>query len=185
VRVEHLSLAGGEPPVERSAVVGRQPRGAGSVRELRPGVWKVVITDGTTAAGRPRRRSRTVHSTRADAEGALARLRAGVRRDLGDLLVRELVGRHLDWLHADATSPAARSDRHVLHQHLEPSVGTELAAELTPADVERALRAVYLEHGADTARRGLGLLRDAYRWALGQGWCDANPTEDITVRRLR
>ncbi len=56
---------------------GRRPRGSGGVAEVRDGVWRVdVEIPRDPVTGRRRRISRQVRGTRADAEVALAKLRA-------------------------------------------------------------------------------------------------------------
>ena len=58
-------------------------------------------------------------------------------------------------------------------------------ASITVPDAERVLAAIYRDEGTDVARCALELLRDAYRWAIRQGWCTHNPLDGITGRRLR
>lgn len=184
VRIEHLSVSpttvAAHPPISGT----RRAKGAGSLRELRPGVWEVSIADGKQLGGRPRRRSATVTGNRADAERAIAGLAGAVRRELGDLRVRELVGRWLEFQRTGRHARGVERDRHSLHDVIEPAVGDTLAADLSPADVEHAFRTVYHSLGADQTRLALGLLRDAYQWAIQQRWSDTNPTASITIRTL-
>jgi len=183
VRIDHLSLT---PPPATAHIPtsgARRPNRTGSIRHLRAGVWEITITDGKHPDGRPRRRSATVHGDRGDAERAAARLAAGVRTDLGDLRVRELVGRLLDERAQDGEQGLER-ERHCLHEIIDPAVGDVLAADLSALDVERAFAGVYRSLGADHTRLALGLVRDAYRWAIQQRWCDENPTAGITIRTL-
>lgn len=182
VRLDHLSVIQRTPAVP--ATPARRPKGSGSIREVRRGVWQVVLSDSTGVAGRARRRSVTVHGDREDAERTAASLRARVRTDLGDLRVRELVGRLLEkrvW----ESDRGVEHDWSVLHDIIEPAFGDLLAGELSPLDVERALRPVYRSVGADGTRAALALVRDAYLWALQGGWCEEDPTAGVTVRSLR
>jgi hypothetical protein len=130
------------------------------------------------------RRYRTVYGDRQDGEAALVEFAAGVRRDLGDLRVRELIDRYLHANH-EPGSPAFARDRDVLRDVLEPAIGDDLAADLTELDVETALTRVYRHQGSNLARVALGLIRDTYRWARQQHWTEQNPTADITLRALR
>jgi hypothetical protein len=69
VRVEHLALsdsAGHTTP-------RRAPRGGGSKREIRPGVWKLTVSAGRNESGNHRRVSRTSYGTEAQANRALRR----------------------------------------------------------------------------------------------------------------
>jgi hypothetical protein len=180
VRIEHLSVAGTPGDGRRAA---RRASGSGSIRQVRPGVYEITVSDQTSPDGRPHRRWATVHGDRNAAEQELARLASARRRDLGDLRVRELVGRLLEERARDGER-GVEHDWQVLHEVLGPALGDEPAAELSPIDVEHAMRPIYLSLGADATRRSLGLLRDAYRWAIRQHWCTDNPTDGITIRDL-
>jgi hypothetical protein len=70
VCVEHLTIAPPRPR-PRSVKRGRRPRGDGSMREIRAGVWKITVT---TEPGR--RMSRTIAGDRSHAARVLARLAA-------------------------------------------------------------------------------------------------------------
>jgi hypothetical protein len=154
------------------------------MRELRPNVWHLALTEGTTDDGKPIRRYHTIHGDENDAAAALRALAANVRHDLGDLRVRELLGRYVHANHP-APSPAFERDQITLHDIIEPAYGDRLAAHFTDADVGTALTRVYRQHGSDVTRAALGLTRDAYRWAHRQGWTDHDPTAGITLRTLR
>ena len=151
---------------------------------MHAGVWQIAVTAGASSDSRPLRRCATVHGDRSDAETALAALAAGVRHDLGDLRVRELVGRYLRANH-DRASPGFARDRDVLDTIIDPAFGEHLAVELTDADIEAALTPVYGLHGPEITRLALGLTRDAYRWARRQGWTDLDPTAGLTLRTIR
>lgn len=181
VRIEHLSLVTRPGAATAPPAPHRRARGTGSVQELRPHVWRIVVTD-PSLNGASRRRSLTVHGTRRDAEHARSRLVAATTRDhLGDLRVRELVARYLDWYGDPSDGP----DRRVLHDILDPALGARLAAILTPLEIEAALRtAIGPDLPAAAARDALRLLRRSYTWAAGRGWCRDDPTEAITWRDL-
>lgn len=80
VRVDHLRLAGDVEAqatitelVPRRAVRRRGRKGGGSMREIRPGVWKFSVTAEPYGDGSPRRVHRTVHGlTNAEATVQLA-----------------------------------------------------------------------------------------------------------------
>jgi integrase len=61
VRIEHLSVRG--EPTAATARPRRSPRGGGSKKEVRPGVWKLTVTAGRYADGAVRRLHRTVHAS--------------------------------------------------------------------------------------------------------------------------
>ncbi len=185
VRLGHLSTTGDAkaPPRVPSPSSARRPKGRGSLREVRPGVWQIVVTDGRGPNGRLRRRSTTIYGDRDDAERASAGLASRVRRDLGDLRVRELVGRLIEERAREGERGVDR-DRLALHEVVEPALGDFLAADVAPDEIERALSPVYRRLGVDETRLVLGLVRDAYRWAIQQGWCAEDPTAGLSIRSL-
>lgn len=180
VRLDHLSLAGSHTPHPPPAHQRRQ-KGTGSIRPVRPGVWEIVTAQGKTDDGRPRRRSLTIHGTRHDAETAAAALAATTRRELGDLRVRELIGRHLAQRGHDAS---LERDRRILYDLIDPSFGDVLAAELDPSVVDHHLRGIYHAVGSADTKFALSLLRSAYQWATRQRWCKKDPTAGITIRSI-
>lgn len=178
----HLSLS--PAPFQQRPPRVRRRRGSGSIREVRPGAWEVAITEGTTPSGRSRRRYLTIRGARADAERTLDRLVQETRRsDLGDLRVRELVARYLDWLADGANDTAVDRDRTVLHTVIDPELGAELATLVSPLDIETALRRILTNsRSPEKVREALRLLRHAYRWAIQRHWCTDDPTSGITTR---
>jgi hypothetical protein len=181
VRVDHLSVdTPGNRQSKPSTARMRRPRGTGSLRELRLGVWQLAVTgDGVSPS-----QYQTFYGDADDAAVALDALAANVRRDLGDLRVRELVSRYLYAEH-DPSSSAFTRDQTVLRDIIEPAYGEHLAADLNDADVETALSRLYRNHGRDATRAALGLTRDGYRWARRHGWTDHEPTAGLTLRSLR
>jgi hypothetical protein len=101
--------------------------------------------------------------------------------DLGDLRVRELVGRYLQ----HTPTPADDRDRTLLSEVIEPTIGDDLAAIVTTAHIENALETTA---AAGTppgdARDTVRLLRRSYQWALHQQWHHDNPAADIDTRWL-
>lgn len=103
VRVDHLTLQGGESPTKARPAKKRAARGSGTKRQLRPGVWKLTVTAGRWVDGTPRRVHRTVRAgTDAEASAALADFAAEVRsaplpagKNDRDITVDEAVERFL------------------------------------------------------------------------------------------
>lgn len=181
VTVEHLSLS----PTPPQASTARRRRGTGSLREVRPGVWEITVTDGRRASGAALRRSMRVHGDHESASASLASFVDVVARDsLGDLRVTELVNRYLDWL-ADGDPNTVTAEHAVAHATILPALGGELAAMLTPVQIENSLRAEF-RNGATTAdlRAAISLLRRGYQWAQQRGWCTLDPTLGLTVRAV-
>ncbi len=100
---------------------------------------------------------------------------------LGDLRVRELLDRYVDWLDDADAVPA----RHAADTLVEPHIGREFAVLLDPGDVADLLRRL---HATGLARAELGgaldLLKGAYRWARSQRWTSVDPTTDVVLRDI-
>jgi hypothetical protein len=184
VRLEHLRVAevSTRSGPERRA---RAHRGAGSKREIRPGVWELAVGIGTGPDGRARRRYLRVHGDERDAEAALedlAETAHGPTR-LGDLRVRELLDRYLAWLD-DGDDPATvRRCRQLVRDVVEPAVGYDFAALLDSPEISELLWD--WQRAGASARELRDLLRlvdGAYRWARRRHWTNRNPTADIELR---
>jgi hypothetical protein len=185
VRIDHLSLS---PTTSRPPSPPRRRRRAGSLRQVRPDVWEIAVTDATTPTGRPKRRFLTIHGTRPAAERALADLAAATtRHDLGDLRIRELVGRYLETTSDDESShrTGSQADRRLHREVITPSLGDELAALATGIDIERALEAAAADGiPPSDVRDAVRLLRRSYQWAKRRHWRNDDPTADIDTRWL-
>ncbi|MGD9529582.1 tyrosine-type recombinase/integrase [Pseudonocardia sp.] len=157
-------------------------RGAGSLRERRPGVWELRVALGPDlVSGRSLVRSVTVHGDRDDAHAALARwaaraevVRAGRRAAPGvtvaDLLDRWVVAPH-GW--RPATSVGYRSTVRALRA--DP-IGTRRASQVTPP-VLRAVVARWAIAGVSRASAAARVrcLRSALGWAYREGVLDVPP----------
>lgn len=180
VRVEHLRLVGS---AGTGAAGRRRRRGSGSLREVHPGTWKLVVSDLPGQYGRTRRRFRSLHGTRRDAEQALRLMVESTESptSLGDMRVRELLDRYLEWL--DETEAA--SARPLVERLIEPLVGRHHAVLLDAGDVHDLLRRLHDEGaGRSLLTQVLALLAGAYRWARNQRWTTIDPTSDLDVRDI-
>ena len=181
VTVSHLSLS--PAAVTAPTTARRRRRGTGSVREVRPGVWEIAFTLDRPTDGRAPRQHLMIEGTRDDATAELDRIRSLLARDdLGDLRIRELVGRYLDDLHR---GPVATRDHELLHDILEPTLGNEIAALATTSHIHRALEN-HAKQGAalPDIRDALRLLRRSYQWAITRRLHHEDPTADIDTRWL-
>lgn len=169
VRVEHLGLPGRAGGTERR----RAPRGGGSKREVRPGVWKLTVSAGRDESGSYRRVSRTTHGTEAQANRALHRLVAEVRGPADPVTstapwtLTELVARYLGHLEHTGRSPATiRRYRGLLSAWIGPALGTVAPSDVTPGDVDELLARMHAEgQSPSSTHQARTLLRSAYRWA--------------------
>ena len=175
VTLSHLSInATSVPPAKPR----RRRTGSGSLREVTPGTWELSITDRTSLHGR---HHVTVDGTFTDAEDHLASVQSLLARtDLGDLRIRELVGRHLE-----NDGRIAPRDTSLLRDVIEPVLGDDLAALVTPERIETA----FDDAGRDgtpppDVRDALRLLRRTFQWATRMRWCEHDPTAGIDTRWL-
>lgn len=185
VRLDHLRLESATTPAP--PVPPRRTRRSGSKREVRPGTWELAVSLGPGPSGKPRRRFVTFHGSAADAEALLADLVESTKgpTTLGDMKVRELLDRYLDWTDEGDNPEVLEHDRQLSASFVEPYIGQHLAVLLKPPDVEAFLED-HLRAGAGTEEltEVLGLLRRAYNWAQANRWSRANPTSGIRLRDL-
>lgn len=177
VRIEHLRLAPRRQPVRAS----RRRRGTGSMREVRPGVWRITVSDGPGSDGRLRRRHQTVYGDENDALEALALLAetANEPTRLGDLRVRELIDRYLCWL---APGQDVARLRRLATTRIEPAIGLEYAALLEGALIEQVMKRLPAEGASeDEIRATYRLLHDTYAWARRRRWTRVDPLRDLTL----
>jgi integrase len=164
-----------------STTSARRPRGSGSIRERRPGVFEVRVAVGMDPAGsHTRQRSITVHGTRDDAEAQAAQLVAaaatGRTRPPGRLLA---LGELLDvWLAADHPwKPSTLVGyRCAVGALTADPLARRRAQSLTPADVRAAWRR-WSAAGASTAvvAGRFRVLRAALGWAYDERLIDVHP----------
>jgi integrase len=157
-------------------------RGAGSLRQRRPGVWELRVALGPDAvAGRSLVRSSTVHCDRDDAQAALARwaaqadaVRVG-RRAAPGVAVADLLDRWLAAAHGwrPATMVGYRSTVRALRR--DP-LGARRASQVTPSVLRAAVHGWSAAGvGSATAASRVRCLRSAFGWACREGILDAPP----------
>lgn len=157
-------------------------RGAGSLRQRKPGVWELRVALGPDAvSGRSLVRSITVHGDRDDAQAALARwaaqadvVRAGRRAAPGvavaDLLDRWLAAAH-DWRPATVVGYTS-----IVRALRRDPLGTRRASQVTPSVLRAAVHGwAAAGVGPATAASRVRCLRSALGWAYREGILDAPP----------
>ena len=164
------------------------PKGTGTIRERRPGVWEVRVAAGTDpATGRTLQRSVTFRGSASDAESYRSELaaeyvaRRSITRAAPMLTVGELLTR---WLEADhpwkpSTSVGYRSN--VRHLIADPSLAPTRVVSLTPRVIRQAF-ARWESAGASAAVIGgrFRALRSAVGWAYDERIIDYHP-----IRQMR
>lgn len=157
-------------------------RGAGTIRERRPGVWEIRIAAGSDpVTGRTLQRSVTFYGTGPDAEAYRVELAAeyAARRSVAQaapmLTVGELLGR---WLQADqAWKPSTRVGyvSNVKHLRTDPLAGARVVS-LTPRQVRAAMARWEAAGGSPAVIGGrFRVLRASVSWAYDERIIDVHP----------
>jgi hypothetical protein len=175
VRVEHLGLGRRRrpaPPPPTRPARQRQPRGAGSIREVDASVWELAVT-ATDGSGR---RSRRIRGSRDDAAGALAAFVVENGRPAATL--DPLIGAYLAHLRSAGRSPTTLRRYHQLwRQWLAPDLEQLEPGALTRARIERALRHMASAgQSPSSVHQAAVILSGALAWAHDHGQVRRNPT---------
>jgi integrase len=163
----------------------RDPRGTGSLRQRRPGVFELRIAVGVDpVTHKTRQRSVTVHGTRHDAEQRLSDLRlqghclsaALVHATPGPLLtLAELLAA---WIEADHPwKPSTLAGYRSVARFLRADdLGARRAQQLLPADIRGAVHR-WRDHGASVSvvAGRFRVLRAAMSWAFGERLIERHP----------
>ena len=160
-------------------------REVGTVTEIAPDVWRVMVLVGySSASGRRRRATRTIRGDRRAAEMALARLLlAAGRLPESDVTLRQyLEAMYLP--HVDGRLRARTVDgyRSILTRHVGDELGDTLLDDLTPYVLDRWIDGV---KGSERTRlhvyRALSAaLSVAVRWRL----IETNPLKAVEVPKV-
>ncbi len=178
VRVEHLHLGARPSPAHREsqpAERARAPRGSGSLRELRPGRWALTVS---TPDGR---RYSTVEGTRLDAEQGMRELRAA--SGPSEVMLEDLAARYFDSLEAKGRSAATIRRYHQLWADwLAPTLGALPAERVTPARLERVLRAMTRSgQSSSSVHQAAVVLSGVFFAAHAAGGVKTNPMIGLTL----
>ncbi len=165
----------------------------GHLQERRPGVWRLVVSDGFNVGGHRRQITRTVRGTKRDAERALTKMLT--ERDQGTLgdgrqpLSRFLVD---EWLPAVSAvskrgrplAPTTRQRYRDSMRHVSREIGNVRLSDLRPSHIER-LRERLLSRGLapQTVSDVLRVLAQALARAEARGLVGKNPADPKLVNR--
>lgn len=165
----------------------------GHLTERRPGVWRIVVSDGFGADGKRRQIVRTVHGSRRDAQRALtATLK---ERDEGRLADgRQSLVRYLEdeWLPAVSKvskrgrplAPTTRQRYRDSVRHVSNVIGNVRLCDLRPVHVERVRDRLLSDGlGAETVSGVLRVLSQALSRAEARGLVGRNPAAPELVHR--
>lgn len=192
VRLDHLRLAGG--PDARPATRAR--RGAGSLRELRPGVWALSITSGRYTDGGVRRLYRTVEvSNRTEALSELAAFAAEAKdapppsRALRDITLDDAVEQFLtEHLGGEkGRTDKTVSDYRKLHLlWFSAEIGSRPVRDIDQAALDRVFGRM---RRAGLSRSRMNQARSLYapffRWAKSRRIINRSPMVDFELPTSR
>jgi site-specific recombinase XerC len=139
------------------------------MREVRPGVWELSISDTGT------RRYQTLHGTRDDAISALGAFAAEINGHHDT--VDGLIVAYLSHLEAEGRSPATIRRYSQLWRHwLSPTLAHLVPAALRPPDLEKSIVAMAdAGQSPRSVHQAAVLLSGCFAWAKRRGRLDINP----------
>lgn len=167
----------------RAVATKRRTHGSGSIRELRPGVWRLVAdAPPDPVTGRRRQVTRTVRGTKGDAQRALTALKASI--DVGPVATSVTVAMLIDRMMARARlrTNTRRAWDIAIRDVLEPRIGQRAVRDVTPM-VVRAMWARAEDDGVSlhSLRRSYTILKRSFDLAREIGWTTgSNPVAGIT-----
>jgi integrase len=188
VRVSHLALIRRTGPAP-----GRRPRGSGSLKMVRPRVWKLTVTVGRYADGSQRRVHTTAHAANMlEANRALARFVADVRNSSlpaskpdRDITVDEAVD---EFLTAHLQDERGREQttiedyRSVHAKWFSPEIGGHRLRDIDEATIDR-LFGQMRQAGLSSSRMNSArnLYGPLFRWAKRRGIVQRSPMAEFQL----
>lgn len=163
--------------------MARRANGEGSVYKMSDGRWRAVITLGTGADGKRRRKSR-IATRRADAVALLRQMQSESRTiHAGERRSPKLAEYLADWL-AGIEDRSARNTtalyRRAIASHINPIIGGLRLDRLTPAQIAGLLSHWRAENvGARTQQVALAVLSHALQSAAETGQIASNPAAKV------
>ncbi|MGI8806515.1 MAG: HNH endonuclease, partial [Acidimicrobiales bacterium] len=188
VRLDHLRLEGSTEPTRS----GRARKGAGSIRQIRPGVWKLSVTAPPDAGGNARRVHRTTRARSAgEAMEELVSFTAEVRGSAGpsaearslcfDKAVERFLIEHLR--DEKGREDKTIRDYRALHRKwFSPSAGHRLVRDIDEAAIDRMFGAMR-RAGLSRSRmnQAKSLYMPFFRWARQRGLTRRNPMAEFQL----
>lgn len=168
VRLDHLGVTPRRDSVTRQQM--RRPRGQGSLRQIRLGVWGVAVTADTRE-----RVFHTVTGSRTDAERELARLASqhGQPPTTLDALVSIY---HAHMTEVGRSPSTVRRYQQLWRTWLAPSLGASHPNDVRTREIERALTAMH--HAGQSPRsihQAAVVLNTTFSWARERDLARSNP----------
>lgn len=197
VRVNHMSLHG--QPIEAPAEQRRRRAspGAGSMTEIRPGVWKFTVARGRYADGSIRRAYRTIRAgTEPDARRELAGFVAEVdqdvlpeSRDERDITINAAIERYLEeHLRGEKGREelTIRGYRQIHEQWFSPVIGQHRVRDVDDATFDRILGEMQRAgRSSSRMKAALNLYRPFFRWAKRRRIISRSPLTDFELPKSK
>lgn len=160
----------------------------GTIRARGKGRWQVQVYAGRGPDGTERRRARTIHGTKRDAEAALNRLILEVEAGQhtgDDPTVAELAEQWYQARRADWSPDTSDAYRRSLDNWVLPRLGRKRARKVTARDLDQAYAAMTADGaGAQTVRKAHTVLRSMFAQAGRWGIVAANPAANATPPKV-
>jgi integrase len=164
----------------------------GHITERRPGVWRLVVSDGFGPDGKRRQHVKTLHGSKRDAERALRKMlddrdegRLGDGRQPLQLYLGEwLAGVSVTSTRGKPLAPTTRQRYRDACRHVSGHIGKVKLSELRPVHVEKARDALLADGlGPQTVSDVLRVLSQALLRAEARGLVGRNPAAPELVHR--
>lgn len=199
VRVEHLSVAGVEPPtgVDVQASAGRR-RSTGSMRQLSPGRWELSVTlgrhddDGSVRrafrrvdASSERAAAKALASFVAEAHASPPPANRADRSITVDAAVEQFLTEHL--LGEKGREPKTVSDYRLIHaKWFAPEIGGKPLRSIDEATMDRLFgRMARAGLSRSRMNQAKALYRPFFRWCRSRRLIERNPMADFQLPTAR
>ncbi len=161
------------------------------MRERRPGVWELIVQlPRDESAITAKQISRTVHSTKREAQRALAALVTDVsagKVSSSTTLLSQLLTRWLDHICGQLSPTTVREYRRLVATMLEPDLGKLTLRRVTTQRLDAYYASLVRDRGLSAAsiRHVHAVLRGSLGQAVRWGWIRTNPAAAASPPRIR
>lgn len=174
----------------RTSSRGRSANGSGTIKHRADGRWEGQVTLGIDpGTGKPIRKSfygKTQKEVRQKITQATAALDVGTYLEPQRITVRQWLETWLAEYTGDVKESTRTSYRQHINNHIIPALGAVKLAALTPDQCQKFYNRLTREKGlsSKTVKNVHGVLHQAYKQAVKNGYVRSNPTEACTLPRI-
>lgn len=174
----------------RTSSRGRGANGSGTIKHRADGRWEGQVTLGIDpGTGKPIRKSfygKTQKEVRQKITQATAALDVGTYLEPQKITVRQWLETWLAEYTGDVKESTRTSYRQHINNHIIPALGAVKLAALTPDQCQKFYNRLTCEKGlsSKTVKNVHGVLHQAYKQAVKNGYVRSNPTEACTLPRI-